>query len=160
MENTKKEVKNIKFDLDELKTISRCFNGRYAYTRNISNSEDLESDLRKVLISNNKILIKEYIRLCVFCLPQSTLDKIIFGTKDKNVIALYLLLKGDINLINQIFGNIDDFYSYCYACKEEIGFKDKDIIKIKKLADTNKYNYVDSNIEDYLKTINNSKKSL
>ena len=112
------------------------------------------------MISNNKILIKEYISLCVFCLPQSTLDKIIFGTKDKNIIALYLFLKEDINLINQIFGNIDNFYSYCDVSKDKIGFKDKDIIKIKELKNMNEYNYVDANIEVYLKTIDDSKKSL
>ncbi len=106
-----------------------------------------------IISTKNLKYIDKYERNCLKRFDIITLSdfkKQIFETNDKNVIAWYLVKTNDKNLINQIYGNVDNFIIYCLVNINNLFIKTDDLLN---LVDIDHFNFIDDNIKKY----NNSK---
>lgn len=73
----------------------------------------------------------------------------IMESKDKLLIAKYIILTNYIELMNKIFGGISLFEDFCKINENSINISNGEIVKF---LNKFKFNYVDANIDDYLKS--------
>ncbi len=82
----------------------------------------------------------------------------IIESKDKYLIAQYIILTNDTELMNKIFDDLLLFESFCIINKNSINVSDEKMVTFLSKNLNNNFKYVDDNIEDYIKDNLNSKK--
>ena len=80
--------------------------------------------------------------------------KAIMALKDKIYIAKILYFMKDVNLINKLFGSMDNYVLFCELHKDKLNIN---IDELKRNVDDLRFSYVDDNIDKYLEKKGNRK---